>query len=130
MKNRYGEGQWSDISNRYVNEHVRVWEEYHDQPVPKGYCIHHIDRDKFNNDPSNLLLMKHSDHCAFHMKGRHHTPEARVKIGNASRGKHPKMPPCSEEKRRKLSIAARDPIRLRKLRKTLGRKRLRKYLDK
>lgn len=35
-------------------------------PIPDGYDIHHIDKDKGNNELSNLLLMKSSEHRKLH----------------------------------------------------------------
>ena len=47
-------------------EHIFVWEEYNKQDVPKGYIIHHVDRNKRNNDISNLQLMTEKDHVKLH----------------------------------------------------------------
>ena len=65
-----------DKSNYYLNSkhskgnnkrlHVAVWEHYNEQPVPDGCEIHHIDRDKFNNDISNLNCMTQKDHREYH----------------------------------------------------------------
>ena len=41
-------------------------------PIPKGYAIHHIDGDKTNNNPSNLMLLTKSNHHSLHMKGTSH----------------------------------------------------------
>lgn len=127
--NKYGKGVWSDISNREVNEHVKVWEEYHNQPVPKKYCIHHIDYDKFNNDPLNLQLMLQVDHCSLHATGRKQTPEAKLKIGAAHKGTHPKMPACTEEKKKKIGDSRRRPEVILAIKKYWAIRRLKKYLD-
>ena len=34
--------------------------------IPNGFCIHHLDNDKNNNDPSNLILMSKSNHHKLH----------------------------------------------------------------
>ena len=49
-----------------VMEHVYVvWK--HTGRIPnKDECIHHKDRNKTNNDISNLVLMTHSDHARLH----------------------------------------------------------------
>jgi hypothetical protein len=99
-------------------------------PVPKGYCVHHIDHDMYNNDPSNLQLMTMSDHIRHHHLGKKLSEEAKKNIGRSKAGTHPKMPPCTEEKRRKLIKAASSPERLKKFKFTIGKKRLRRYLDK
>lgn len=34
--------------------------------IPKGYHVHNVDGDKSNNEPSNLQLLKQSDHQTLH----------------------------------------------------------------
>lgn len=34
--------------------------------IPEGHDVHHLDMDKQNNDPSNLILLTHSDHSLLH----------------------------------------------------------------
>ena len=36
--------------------------------IPKGYVVHHLDHDEFNDDPSNLALMGKDQHTAHHWK--------------------------------------------------------------
>lgn len=40
--------------------------------IPKGFCIHHKDGDKTNNNPSNLMLLTKSNHHKLHMQGTNH----------------------------------------------------------
>lgn len=47
-------------------EHIEVWERHHGRPVPDGHQIHHIDGDKLNNDPSNLLAVTPTEHKRIH----------------------------------------------------------------
>lgn len=47
-------------------EHVEVWERHHGRPVPDGHQIHHVDFDKLNNDPSNLLAVTPTEHKRLH----------------------------------------------------------------
>lgn len=35
-------------------------------PIPEGYHIHHMDGDKLNNHPMNLMMMSESEHHKFH----------------------------------------------------------------
>lgn len=56
--------------HRYVYEHVNG-------RIPKGMQIHHIDHDKGNNDPENLVLMtakqhrqRHSEEMTDELRGR------------------------------------------------------------
>ena len=50
--------------------HWHVWEFYHGKR-PKGFHVHHIDDDPWNNQPDNLSLEKSSHHLSEHGKRRH-----------------------------------------------------------
>lgn len=53
----------------YVFEHILIMEKIIDRALRKGEVIHHIDHDKKNNSPENLMLCKsHSEHMKFHNK--------------------------------------------------------------
>lgn len=45
--------------------HLIVWEDNHG-PIPQGYEIHHSDKNKSNNDPSNLECLTPSEHGLRH----------------------------------------------------------------
>lgn len=54
----------------YVNDkplHHLVWEKHYGKKVPKGYQIHHKDKNKTNNDINNLQLISASEHTRLHM---------------------------------------------------------------
>lgn len=38
--------------------------------VPKGFCIHHLDFNKLNDSPDNLMLMPHGLHTKWHWEIR------------------------------------------------------------
>ena len=44
-----------------------VWTYYHGE-LPEDCAIHHIDCDKNNNAPSNLIALTHEEHCQLHGK--------------------------------------------------------------
>lgn len=46
--------------------HVAIWEYHNNKSVPKGYVIHHIDGNKFNNDISNLQCLTREEHYNLH----------------------------------------------------------------
>jgi hypothetical protein len=48
-----------------IGEHRHVWECAHG-PIPDGYQIHHIDRDRSNNKLWNLAALKPRDHKRAH----------------------------------------------------------------
>ena len=53
---------------RYFAHHL-VWCKANNvDVVPEGYIIHHIDRNKKNNNISNLMLLTPSDHNRVHRK--------------------------------------------------------------
>jgi len=47
-----------------------VWERYWNEFLPKGYCIHHVDRNPRNNEISNLALITRSTHEKIHQRAR------------------------------------------------------------
>ena len=53
-------------ANNGALEHVEAWERLHGRPVPDGYDIHHLDGDKLNNDPFNLVAVTPTDHKRIH----------------------------------------------------------------
>jgi len=53
-----------DRAGRFV--HAVVAEEYYGRPVRAGEHVHHIDHDKSNNDPLNLVILSASAHIRYH----------------------------------------------------------------
>ncbi len=53
-------------SNTRTRLHRAVWE-YHNGEIPDGYEIHHIDRDKSNNEPGNLAMLTREQHHKIHV---------------------------------------------------------------
>lgn len=62
-----------DKTGYYLNSSIRkrmhryVWE-YYNGAIPEGYQIHHKDKDKSNNDISNLECIPFSSHAKLHSK--------------------------------------------------------------
>ena len=44
----------------------QIWEKYHGKKIPKNYEIHHIDGNRKNNNPENLLCVSIEDHLVIH----------------------------------------------------------------
>lgn len=54
-------------SNGCVFEHVLIAENSLGRYLNDGECVHHIDEDKHNNSPENLMVFRtQSDHARFH----------------------------------------------------------------
>jgi hypothetical protein len=47
-------------------EHVEAWERHHGCAVPDGLQIHHLDGDKLNNHPDNLVAVTPTEHKRLH----------------------------------------------------------------
>ncbi len=45
--------------------HRYIYKHYNGE-IPKGYQIHHIDRNKSNNDITNLVIISHTEHATLH----------------------------------------------------------------
>ncbi len=57
-------------SRARVAEHILVAEQMLGRSLAKGEEVHHIDFDKQNNDPSNLLVVTASEHQKYHPQDR------------------------------------------------------------
>ncbi len=47
------------------NVHRKIWKK-HNGDIPKGYHIHHIDGNPYNNDITNLICLPPSEHAEIH----------------------------------------------------------------
>lgn len=59
--------------------YVLVWTLFNG-PIPKGYCIHHIDLNPLNDRLDNLQLMTRSEHCRLHQLLRMQDEEFRKNV--------------------------------------------------
>ena len=55
------------INYKNILEHRKIWEDNYG-PIPDGMHIHHIDKNKLNNDISNLQLVTPEEHAKIHDK--------------------------------------------------------------
>lgn len=114
---------YSEISDRKVRPHVKVWEDFMGVEVPfddNGIrCqIHHVDKNYKNNDIHNLVCVTRAEHTRWHSthrsiktrnkmstarKGTKISEEQKLKISNTLKGV--KKPPRSEEYRKNIKEA-------------------------
>ena len=66
MKSRAQGKAYTKISGRH--KHRVIAEQMLGRKLYKGEVVHHKDRNKLNNDPSNLEIMTQSEHARLHMK--------------------------------------------------------------
>lgn len=69
-----GRRYFSNSAVKPKSMHQYVWT-YYNGTIPKGYDVHHVDGDRYNNDISNLQLLERSEHKKLH--GRQLTQEQR-----------------------------------------------------
>jgi len=62
------------LNSRYV------WANYHNQNIPIGFVIHHIDENQENDDIKNLRLMRKQDHNFLHQMLDKKTYEEKKKV--------------------------------------------------
>lgn len=89
-----------EVQSFYKYIHRLLWEIYHDDIIPAGHVIHHIDEDKLNNTKGNLKMMEDSEHRILHATGK-------TNRGNPG--------PMREEVKRKISEGLKRSHQLREL---------------
>ena len=47
---------------KYIPEHILVWEQIHQIPLPKGWVVHHLNGIKSDNRPENLAALPAKKH--------------------------------------------------------------------
>ena len=66
--------------NGYVLEHIVMWEEANNRKIPEGFVVHHINRKRDDNTPSNLQVMSKAEHIALHHSGAKRTEQTKQKL--------------------------------------------------
>lgn len=72
-------------TGKEVLYHHHVWKNNHKKEIPKGYLIHHIDKNILNNNINNLQLMSFKEHTRMHHTGLKHSMKSRKKMSISQR---------------------------------------------
>lgn len=65
--------------NLCVSAQVLVWEQKHNQILPKDMVIHHINKNRSDNRPENLIAMTPFQHKQLHATGNHWRRDAAMR---------------------------------------------------
>jgi HNH endonuclease len=61
------------------HRHHRLVYEAHYGPIPEGHDVHHLDGDKGNNAPTNLVVLDHAEQARLHAHERRHALRKKAK---------------------------------------------------
>jgi len=67
-RNRNGYAQYKDKDGNWQYTHRRVAEKKIGGKIGEGRVVHHKDGNKSNNQPSNLSIMRKSEHSKVHYR--------------------------------------------------------------
>jgi hypothetical protein len=106
----------------------KIYEEHHNIKIPKGMHIHHLDGNRQNNNPKNLIMVTPEEHRNIHLKqgdpvglnGKFINGAAKAgSIGGKARTQK-KIKACSEnmKKNRRADIGALASVEARRKNKT------------
>jgi len=67
------------VNNQPKRLHIYIWEKHYGK-IPRGFHIHHLDRDKSNNNINNLIILPRHEHLSFHSSLEENIEKARKSI--------------------------------------------------
>ena len=106
---KYRDGYYQITSKKEGNYrkflHRLIWETNYGKSVPEDYVIHHIDRNKQNNEINNLQCVKREIHSRYHIKRRKHKKISKKKMSENAKG----------EKNNNSKLTKNDVIKIKKL---------------
>lgn len=80
--------------NGYVYEHIKVAESTLDRPLMDDEEVHHLDLDRANNRPENLLVLRSSQHRKLHNWLNNGAPGLKESGANGVNSRKPKLLYC------------------------------------
>ena len=105
------------MSRRVKANYRKIWEEYTSLKIPKGFHIHHIDGNRENNNPENLMCISPEEHFNLHLvQGDIVAKYGKFIQGASAAGKiggSKSRPNWNEEKLLNLSIALKKSFAIR-----------------
>jgi len=94
----------SPTNGKLILVHQKVWKENNGLSyIPSGCCVHHLDGNKINNNPNNLLLLDVGTHSTLHHTGMKYSDESRKKMSTSGKKKI-----FTKEHRDKINTALRN----------------------
>ena len=66
------------IDGKWIREHNYVWIKHNQRPIPKGFVIHHRNKNGCDNSIKNLICLPVGIHVGLHNQYRHKTNEVMV----------------------------------------------------
>ena len=67
-----------------IDEHRFIVEKLTGRKLKRNEVVHHLNGDKFDNSPDNLVIMTRRDHSMLHQIGRHYGDSTRQKVSRNS----------------------------------------------
>ena len=92
------------VDGRSRAVHILLAEQLLGRPLKENEVVHHINGDKRDNRPENLVVMDRAEHAALHHTGSKASPEKVRKITEANKGRPSSNRRLTEEQVREIAV--------------------------
>ena len=79
IRHLYREIKIANGPNGWRLEHQLIAEKKYNRKLRQGEIVHHIDGNRLNNQPNNLIIMENGQHTILHVKGSKQSEESNRK---------------------------------------------------